>query len=410
MNQHVRQRRPKVSVIVPVYNVEPYLEECLDSICNQTLREIEILCVNDGSTDESPSILAQYAERDCRIQILHQENQGLSAARNAGVRMSCGQYLYFCDSDDYIERDALQYLYAMAEQYEAQLIFFNHIPFADDGVDSQRLREARTYAHRWGGYSAICSGSEMMKQMLRNGGWIVTAWGSMIRHDYFLEKQLEFPVGLLYEDNLYTFQATFLADRVCYAPRALYHYRIRKDSIMSRHPAWKSMKSYFATILGVTNILNSAGESEEYREIAEAILRPLIWHLKKSYKEVRQEEAWREALFGERMLMECWNHGAGSQGVRKLQLSPSELQQTRKCLCAQNEEDAHRMVHRFKRQMLSQDVIAIYSAPSLYGTLLDGHVVCSPEAALHSGYMFVVGREVPAWLEGQDVVSLEELI
>ena len=298
----------------------------------------------------------------------------------------------------------------MAEQYAAQLIFFNHAPFADDdGVDSQRLREAQKYAHRRGRYPTVCSGAEMMKQMLENGGWIVTAWGSMICRDYFQEKGLEFPVGLLYEDNLYTFQATLLAERVCYAPRVLYHYRIRKDSIMSRHPAWQSMKSYFTTILSVTKILDQVEESGKYQEIAEKVLVPLIWHLKKSYSEVQQEDAWKEAPFGERTLMKCWNRKTNERSIKKLKVSQAELRQTQKCLCAQNEEDAHKMIHHFQQQMRSQDLVAIDSSPSLWGTLLDGHVVCSPETALRSGYTFIVGREVPAWLAGQDVVSLEEL-
>ena len=99
---------PRVSVIIPVYNTERYLTQCLESIVSQTLEDIEIICVNDGSKDGSADILRDYARRDRRVIVIDQPNQGLSAARNAGASAAAGDYLYFLDSDDYIERDALE--------------------------------------------------------------------------------------------------------------------------------------------------------------------------------------------------------------------------------------------------------------------------------------------------------------
>ena len=98
----------KISVIIPVYNVENYLEESLDSIINQTFTDLEIICVNDGSTDNSPSILNNYANKDSRINIINQENKGLSAARNSGLDVATGDYIYFFDSDDILELTALE--------------------------------------------------------------------------------------------------------------------------------------------------------------------------------------------------------------------------------------------------------------------------------------------------------------
>lgn len=97
---------PEVSVVVPVYNVEPWLRECLDSILGQTLENIEVICVNDGSTDNSVGILQEYAREDCRIKIIEQENKGISETRNAGVRASSGKYLFFMDSDDVLDSTA----------------------------------------------------------------------------------------------------------------------------------------------------------------------------------------------------------------------------------------------------------------------------------------------------------------
>lgn len=106
----------KVSVIIPVYNVEPYLSACLDSVCHQTLRDIEIICINDGSTDRSLDILQCYAERDSRIQVYSQENRGPGEARNAGIYRAHGEYIQFVDSDDMLEPDALLYAYEKQKQ------------------------------------------------------------------------------------------------------------------------------------------------------------------------------------------------------------------------------------------------------------------------------------------------------
>lgn len=409
---HENPKQPRVSVIVPVYNVEKYLTECLDSICNQTLKDIEIICVDDGATDSSPSILAQYAKKDSRIHILHQENQGLSVARNTGAARACGRYLYFCDSDDYLEQDALEYLYEIADRYDAQLIFFNHEPFGDGDVDQQRVREAKKYAFRWGGCSTVCTGAEMMLQMLRNGGWIVTAWGSMVQRNYFEKQQLQFPAGILYEDNFYTFHATLLADRVCYAPKILYHYRIRQGSIMTAHHTWQNVNSYFSTILEMVKILNRTEPSKEHQEIAERIFTPLIWHLRKSYAEFKKEGISEDVPQGARVLIECWEKGERGHKTTRVNHVLSHVKQDaiQKCVCAKNKQEASILLHSIGHQMSASDVVAIESAPSLWGTMLDGHVVCSPETALNSGYTFVIGQEAPAWLAGQDVISVEEFV
>lgn len=111
----------KVSVIVPVYNSAPYLRQCLDSIVGQTLREIEIICVDDGSTDESPAILDEYAAADSRLRVLHQQNQYAGVARNNGMAQACGKYLMFWDSDDYFDLTALEKLYNQCEADEADI-------------------------------------------------------------------------------------------------------------------------------------------------------------------------------------------------------------------------------------------------------------------------------------------------
>ena len=116
------KKMPKVSIVIPVYNVEEYLRRCLDSVVNQTLRDIEIICINDGSTDNSSHILAEYQSKENRLRVISQKNGGQSKARNAGLEVATGEYIYFLDSDDYIKTYALEKLYTIAKTNN--LIFY----------------------------------------------------------------------------------------------------------------------------------------------------------------------------------------------------------------------------------------------------------------------------------------------
>ena len=112
---------PKISVIIPVYNVERFLKKCLESVINQTLSDLEIICINDGSTDKSLSILNSFAQKDNRIIVINQDNQGQSCARNAGLSIATGKYIGFVDSDDWIDLDFYEKLYNTAKKYNADI-------------------------------------------------------------------------------------------------------------------------------------------------------------------------------------------------------------------------------------------------------------------------------------------------
>ena len=128
---------PKVSVIVPVYNTEKYLRQCLDSVVNQTLQDIEVICIDDGFTDDSKRILDEYAHRDARILVYSKENGGQSSARNKGMDLAQGDYLYFLDSDDYILDTALECLYECAEAEQLDILFFGGDSFFENRELSQ---------------------------------------------------------------------------------------------------------------------------------------------------------------------------------------------------------------------------------------------------------------------------------
>ncbi|WP_407415907.1 glycosyltransferase family 2 protein [Methanobrevibacter sp.] len=216
----------KISVIVPCYNVEEYLEECLDSIINQTLEDIEIICIDDGSTDNTPEILKSYANKDNRIKLILQPNSGLSASRNVGLDNSCGEYICFIDSDDYLELTALEETYKIATKKSLDFLIFKIINFDDETRKKQRVRYfdmpylKRIVKNKVFHYKKI---SEIVFQLA------VTATGKLYNHEFI--KDMRFPEGLLFEDNVFYAQTMFSAKRMYFYDKYLYNRRVRSDSI-----------------------------------------------------------------------------------------------------------------------------------------------------------------------------------
>lgn len=232
----------KVSVIIPVYNVEQYLEQCVDSVINNTLKEIEIICVDDGSTDNSPQILKNFAQKDKRIKIVTKENGGLSSARNAGLNAAGGKYILFLDSDDYIEPFALEYLYCEAVAADLDQLFFSAKLFYDEGYTPSVKMPDYT---RKGDYSGVMSGREMFCLMSENAEFKPSACLQLIKRKLLEDNAIRFIEGILYEDNPFTINCLFLSKRVKYENIAFYNRRMRGNSIVTGTSALKSSLNYF---------------------------------------------------------------------------------------------------------------------------------------------------------------------
>ena len=172
----------KVSVVIPVYNTGKYLEESINSILQQTLKEMEIIIINDGSTDNSAEVLNHFEQQDKRIKILtHENNKGLSEARNTGINVVQGQYLYFFDSDDVLELDCLELCYEKCNEENLDFLFFDAITFYDDDFDSDlRLNYQRTESL----VIKIYSGVEILNILLHKKAYKDSACLSFIRTKY----------------------------------------------------------------------------------------------------------------------------------------------------------------------------------------------------------------------------------
>ena len=212
----------KVSVIVPVYNVEKYLPKCLDSLVNQTLQDIEILVVNDGSPDNSQAIIDDYAARyPDKIRPFVKENGGLSDARNFGVEKATGEYIAFVDSDDYVSVDMYELLYNKAAEEDSDVTVCNFYRFDSTSVEEDIVIK---HCDCFG-----CSVEEYPEILLKSKSY---AWNKLYRRSWYLENGFSFPVGQWFEDSAVVYNMLYMANRVSAVPQCLYFYQVdREDSI-----------------------------------------------------------------------------------------------------------------------------------------------------------------------------------
>ena len=231
-----------VSVVIPVYNVEQYLRECVDSVLRQTYSSYEIILVDDGSTDSSGSICDAYAAKDNRISVIHKANGGLSSARNAGLEKSKGKYVYFLDSDDYIVEDALEKLVGTAEKENAEIVFFDAVSFADDCFKVSQNYISQNYTRKHG-YETD-KGSEVFAKLQSNGEFHSAVQLMLISKKLLENKHISFKDGIYYEDMLFTYQVFCGAEAVSQSKEALYYRRYRSDSIMTSEKNTKHFISF----------------------------------------------------------------------------------------------------------------------------------------------------------------------
>lgn len=238
---------PKVSVIIPIYNVEPYLRECLDSVVNQTLKEIEVICVDDGSPDQSAEIALEYVAQYDNFKLIRKENGGLSSARNAGLNVALGEYIYFLDSDDYIIPETLEELYKKANAYELDVVFFDALPLFEDDEDQNKYISYTTYYTRKKSYPGVYTGQDIFVQMQSNGDFRESVCLQFFRRDLLEKNHLRFLDGLTHEDLLFTFQCVMLAKKTSAVNTKYYYRRVHENTIMTRPKAMHNVEGYIVS-------------------------------------------------------------------------------------------------------------------------------------------------------------------
>lgn len=227
---------PKISVIIPVYNVEPYLRQCLDSIINQTLRDIEIICVDDGSTDNSYAILQEYVNKDNRIIAMQQQNSGAGIARNTGMKVAKGEYLAILDSDDFFEPNMLEKAYLQCEKDNADICVFR-----SDKYDTQSQKYEPipwTIKKHYLPKHVPFKASEIYPHIFQVfNGW---SWDKLYRRDFAERTGLQFQGLRTTNDAFFVYMASIQADTITIVDEILAHHRVNNKAALSvtREKSW----------------------------------------------------------------------------------------------------------------------------------------------------------------------------
>lgn len=224
----------KVSVIVPIYNVEKYLRKCLDSLVNQTLKDIEIICINDGSTDDSLNVLQEYASEHLNVIVIDQENQGVSIARNNGINKAQGDYIGFVDPDDWVEPDMFKILYEKAVKTGVDIVECDYKMVFEN---STKIKNRTLFGslHTWKKFPIACGKIfdwKYVKTQVFNGLRCMV-WNRLYKRSLIFDNNLAFPKGKC-EDYPFSLDAVLSAKSIVYCPKTLYNYLIRFGSLSIR--------------------------------------------------------------------------------------------------------------------------------------------------------------------------------
>lgn len=283
-----------VSIVVPIYNVEKYLPECIDSIIDQTYKNIEIILVNDGSTDNCGKICDEYAPKDERIKVIHKENGGLSDARNCGIDIANGEYIAFIDSDDYVSEEYIEQLYNAIIENNTKISQCNLTKVTDTNEEIKKI-----------GYNEnarIKSGYDMIKD-LYTGHWEnIIACNKLYCKELF--EKLRYPFGKIHEDEFTTYKILYDVDNVAIVQEYLYKYRQNENSITREKfklkrldllTAYEERLKFFAQkaekelydlslVAYLGKIVECYVKTQKYIEKSEEIQRELIEKYRKNYK------------------------------------------------------------------------------------------------------------------------------
>ena len=241
---------PKVSIIVPVYNTSAYLRRCMDALTGQTLEDIEIIAVNDGSTDDSPAILGEYEQKDSRVRVFHKVNGGQATARNMGIRRSHGEYVGFADSDDYVDADMFRQMYELAKEKDCDMVECNY-HYLQETKDDIRELKTRGRIREYTG----------QKDMLIDPQ--VSPWNKLYRREILLHNGVDFPEGLIYEDTAFYIKTIPYVKKASYLDRACVYYFLRETSTMNANKSRK-VGNIFQVLQNILDFYRGNGFYEEY--------------------------------------------------------------------------------------------------------------------------------------------------
>ena len=242
----------KISIIIPVYNNEKYLPRCIESVREQTFCDFECILIDDGSPDSCPKICDEYAAKDERIKVIHQQNCGVSAARNAGLDVARGKFVTFIDSDDWVEKEFLKELYEKITSENADVVICGvRLHFKNGTVDNTAYLPKRKRKRKL----------EVLKLFCKGGAQMHTVWCKLYRRELFKNHEITFPVGIKQaEDTLVNFKTCFFAQKVCFIKRLLYNYDATNENSCTL--SMEKQKTHDGMIFAVQEIFKLLDEQK----------------------------------------------------------------------------------------------------------------------------------------------------
>ena len=292
----------KISIVIPIYNVENYLPQCLDSVINQTYKNLEIILVNDGSTDTCPQICDEYAAKDSRITVIHQENGGSAKTRNKGLQKATGDFISFVDSDDFISENFYQKLFNILIENNAEIVECSYRTF-DTELELQRIIKP-TYRIT-GNYETEKALELLMKEYLKQ-----VVWNKIYRREILAD--IKFPVGKFIDDEYWTYKVFGNAKKIVKIPDVMYFYRQQEGSIMGKEYSIKRLD-------GLTALQERIDYMKENFPNLENLAIKIfsfasLWHYQKidKHSEIDQEMIYRKKIvacvkaYNKRPILKSW--------------------------------------------------------------------------------------------------------
>ena len=262
----VPEGKPLVSIIVPTYNVEAYVREMLDSLLAQTFKKIEIICLDDGSTDRTPEIIASYQQKDSRIKLIRNENHRQAYERNRGIEMAEGKYVYFMDSDDILEPGCLSAIVGRAERENLDLLFFEATSFYENEELAKKFPAFENLYHRKGVYPGVWNGKSLYVEFRKGGDAIVSPCLQLVKRSILIDNGIRFPELTCHEDNLYLPRVLLASSRVsCYTDN-LYRRRVRASSTMTGRNDRRDAEAYGEVLKGLILLAIDTNDNPICRE------------------------------------------------------------------------------------------------------------------------------------------------
>ena len=328
MNRKGNGANPRVTIALPVYNVENYIRECLESVVNQTMPDIEIICVNDASEDGSMDIVHEYAEKDSRFVIINKEHEGLSVSRNVSIDAARGEYIYFLDCDDYISLNALEILYSTASSNDLDVLYFDGCAV----FDKDSLKKTYMYETEYIKQcpeSGVLTGQELLAHFTIKNYKGQTCM-QFYKLDFIKKKGLRFFPGLIHQDNLFTGMSIMSARRAQYIKEVLYYRRIREDSTMTAMDLKLSFHSIMTVIVEFLRYMDTENIDPAARIIFASKMKSWVERAVDRYRELEGVINLDEVFNGDLLKHHIFNTAVLPQIVKNAQ--PREEDQELKAL------------------------------------------------------------------------------